>query len=160
MCGVSCGLSDSLVTTLLGNARMSECELIKQVEWELTIPIRHAVLWPHKKPEFCHVKNDPEGWHFACYVDEAITSVASVYRCEGGARLRKFATLPEYQGRGMGSRVLQHILCVVKDKGVTYFYCDARESAIDFYERFGLCTEGERFYKSDVPYFRMSMNNF
>lgn len=39
-----------------------------------------------------------------------------------------------------------------------YFWCDARESACRFYQRFGLQTEGERFYKSDVAYFKMGVN--
>jgi len=39
---------------------------------------------------------------------------------------------------------------------IRYFWCDARESAIGFYRRFGLQADGERFYKSEVPYFKMS----
>ncbi|MDW2035930.1 GNAT family N-acetyltransferase, partial [Vibrio sp. 665] len=38
------------------------------------------------------------------------------------------------------------------------FWCDARESALRIYQKFGLQKEGERFYKSDIPYFKMSLD--
>ncbi len=38
------------------------------------------------------------------------------------------------------------------------FWCDARESALRIYQQFGLQKEGERFYKSDIPYFKMSLD--
>jgi len=51
------------------------------------------------------------------------------------------------------SQVLTQLRC----QSVNYFWCDARESAIGFYRRFGMQAEGERFYKGDIPYFRMGL---
>ena len=131
---------------------------IKEVSWEETIPIRHRVLWPNKPPRFCHIKNDNNGWHFGFYIEQQLISVASVYPSMESAQLRKFATLEEAQGRGVGTALLEHIISTVKEKGVRHFWCDARETAIGFYERFGMHREGERFYKSNIPYFKMSVD--
>lgn len=39
-------------------------------------------------------------------------------------------------------------------------WCDARENAIKFYEKFGmkLGNEGARFFKEDVPYVKLEMD--
>lgn len=106
---------------------------IKKITWQETIPIRHEVLWPNKTPEFCHVEGDELAQHFGLFIDECLVSVASIYLDNGAARLRKFATLNHYQGRGYGTALLQHILEALKADGVRLFWCDARESAIGFY---------------------------
>jgi ribosomal protein S18 acetylase RimI-like enzyme len=75
----------------------------------------------------------------------------------GSARLRKFATLHDYQGKGIGSQVLQRIISDLQAKQVRQLWCDARETAVGLYQRFAMNKCGERFYKGDVPYFRMSV---
>ena len=131
---------------------------ITEISAELTLPIRHQVLWPNESIEFCRVPDDAAGLHYGVYKDDTLVCVASVFITGGQARLRKFATLPAYQGQGIGSAVIEHILADLKNKGVGYFWCDARESAGGFYHRFGMALEGERFYKGEVPYFKMAMH--
>ena len=130
---------------------------IRRIQWQETIALRHAVLWPDRPPEFCHVEGDEGAWHFGAYLPEGLVSVASVYPEGRSARLRKFATATGFQGRGIGTRMLSHILSDLRSKGVSCFWCDARESAIGFYQRFGMKPEGDRFYKGEVPFFKMSV---
>lgn len=128
---------------------------------EDVLPVRHKVLWPHMQIDFCRVDDDDEGQHFGVKMDgNVVVCVASLFTESGGkiVRLRKFATLAEYQGKGIGSLVLQHLVTYSKEKGATLFWFDARESAIQFYGKFGFSVEGERFYKRNVPYFRMSQS--
>ncbi|HIO93005.1 MAG TPA: GNAT family N-acetyltransferase [Leucothrix mucor] len=126
------------------------------IDWGKTIPIRHQVLWPNQAPEFCHVSGDENAIHFGAYIDKQLVCVASVYLQGEYARLRKFATLKSHQKKGIGSNVLTFILKALEERNITYFWCDARESAVDFYQRFGLEVEGSIFYKSDIPYYKMS----
>ena len=129
---------------------------ILPIDWRATIPVRHRVLWPDRDVEFCHVDGDDEALHFGAYIDGKIVCVASVYIDETHARLRKFATIQRYQKHGIGTKMLDFILATLKTMDITYFWCDARKSAMDFYRKFGLKPEGEEFYKSDVPYYKMS----
>lgn len=129
---------------------------IVELDWPETIPVRHAVLWPNEPPSFCHVEGDDEAWHFGALVDGKLVCVASIYTDINSARLRKFATLEEYQGQGIGSGLLQHILSILAPKGISHFWCDARESTVNFYSRFGLQSDADKFYKSGIPYFTMS----
>jgi GNAT superfamily N-acetyltransferase len=130
---------------------------IRVITWEETIPLRQSVLWPNKPQENCHVDGDIDGLHFGAFIEEALVCVASVYLTSNKARLRKFATDTRHQHHGIGSQVLAHIIQSLKSRQVGHLWCDARESAIDFYKRFGMQTSGERFYKVDVPFFKMEV---
>ena len=129
---------------------------INEIHWSKTIPVRHQVLWPNKPKEFCHIDDDELGWHFGAYINSKLISVASLYPIDESVRLRKFATIQGFQGKGIGSSLLNHVLLVAKEKEIIHIWCDARESATHFYSRFGLSIEGEKFYKSGIPYFKMS----
>lgn len=98
---------------------------------------------------------DDNALHIGAFVESQLICVASVFISNRSARLRKFATLPEFQSQGIGGKVISHILQYLLEQSVNEFWCDAREDAVSFYERFGLEIEGERFYKEDVTYFKM-----
>lgn len=129
-----------------------------ELTWQETIPIRHTVLWPTDDPKNCMVDGDDEALHFGILIDAKITCVASIYIGQGSARLRKFATLNEHQGKGLGSFMLNFLLNELKNHKVSYLWLDARESAIDFYKRFDFTVHGERFLKKDIAYFKMHKN--
>lgn len=131
---------------------------IRKVTTAEVLPIRHLVLWPDKSPSFCEVEGDSSAIHYGAFVDGKLVCVASVYINGHEARLRKFATLHEYQGQGIGSKVIEQVVRELKLASATYFWCDARTSALSFYQKFGLCAEGEEFQKSGVSYFKMSVS--
>ena len=79
---------------------------IRRVQWQETIALRHAVLWPNRPPEFCHVEGDEAALHYGAYLHGNLVSVASVYFDGPSARLRKFATAHEFQRRGIGTNML------------------------------------------------------
>jgi ribosomal protein S18 acetylase RimI-like enzyme len=134
---------------------------IRSIQWQQALPIRHQVLWPQKSPEFCKVEGDENGIHYGVYIDDLLVSVASIYIAHSSeikhARLRKFATLTSYQGRGIGTALITFILNHLKQQGVTYFWCDARKTALGFYQRFAMQVQGDQFDKSGVLYFKMQV---
>lgn len=130
---------------------------INEIDAEATLGLRRRVLWPDKSIEFCRVEGDEDATHYGAYLNDSLIGVASVYGASGSARLRKFAVDEEHQGRGVGSAMLIFIIHSMRQSDVSTFWCDARQSATQFYERFGLCVEGDRFYKSGVPYYKMTL---
>jgi len=128
---------------------------IVQLSWQDTIPLRHTVLWPNESLEFCKVEGDEAALHYGIVKDEKLVCVASIYINKDSARLRKFATIHEFQGQGFGSYLLTHIFNNLKKKKVTHFWCDARVESCGFYTKLGMKTKGEQFYKSDLPYIIM-----
>lgn len=130
---------------------------IQTIQWEDALPIRHRVLWPSKPPLFCKVGCDETATHYGAHIDGELVSVASIYIERKTARLRKFATLPHFQNKGIGSQVIAHIMKELKVMGINYFWCDARNSAVGFYQQFGMKTLGGTFNKSGIPYYKMAV---
>lgn len=131
---------------------------IRPINWQQTIPIRHRVLWPNKPKEFCHINGDNAALHYGAFIQGDLVCVASIYIADNKARLRKFATEAAYQSKGIGTAMLRHIIDSLSQTKIEVFWCDARESAMSFYQAFGMVRSSERFYKADVPYFRLSLN--
>lgn len=133
---------------------------IARIRPEQTLPLRQKVLWPSLSQQECVVDGDEQAQHYGLFLNneqgEKLVCVASIYLLEKEARLRKFATLTEHQGQGLGSQMLNHILGNLTQNGFEKFWCDARITAADFYQRFGMQMEGHPFLKRDVIYIRMS----
>jgi predicted GNAT family N-acyltransferase len=130
---------------------------IRRITVAAALPIRHCVLWPNKNMEECRVEDDDSGEHFGVFINETLVCVASIFMTKGIARLRKFATIEEYQNKGIGRFVLKHIMDFVEQQSASVFWCDARENAMSFYEKFGMSAQGERFFKDDIPYQKMAV---
>ena len=129
---------------------------IQPITPEQTYPLRHAVLWPDKPYAFVRVDNDHEGHHYGAFEAGELIAVISlfVYPEEGQrvARFRKFATHPDWQRKGVGSQLMQHILKEARRMGATRLWCDARLDAADFYRRFGMRPISDVFHKGPIPY--------
>jgi len=130
---------------------------IQAITWEDALPIRHNVLWPNKPVLFCKVAGDEVAKHYGVYIDKMLVSVASVYIEGKTARLRKFATLVEFQGKGFGTKLISHIINLLKNIQVARFWCDARKTAIGFYRQFNMVQQGGEFHKSGILYVKMTL---
>jgi predicted GNAT family N-acyltransferase len=136
--------------------KLAELSVVS-VDADQTLPIRHKVLWPDQALDFSKVDGDEEARHFGVALNDELISVASIFfETDDTARLRKFATLPEFQGQGVGSHLLKHILEDLRSSGCSMLWCDGREAAKAFYQRLGFEASGERFFKKDVAYFKMT----
>lgn len=131
--------------------------VIQSIEPADTYSLRHAVLWPDKPLAYVQLPDDAAGQHFGAFVEGALVAVISLFvGPDGVARFRKFATEPAWQGRGLGTALLRHVLAVARAQGARTLWCDARQNTLLFYQRFGLAAEDAVFYKGDIPYLRLS----
>jgi len=130
---------------------------IRTILWQDALPVRHEVLWPNKPISFCKIDGDEVARHYGIYIKEQLVSVASIYIDDKTARLRKFATLAEFQGKGLGTQLINHILSDLKQLNIITFWCDARKTAIGFYQKFNMEQEGGEFNKSEVAYVKMNV---
>lgn len=135
--------------------------IIRSVTPEQTYPLRHTVLWPDKPVDYIKVENDAEGHHYGTFVDDELIAVISLFVGQqendpGSARFRKFAVHPDFQRKGIGTRLMEHIITEARRLGARDLWCDARLESADFYRRFGMETVSEVFYKGSIPYARFS----
>ena len=112
-----------------------------------TYPIRQQVLIPDhdiKKVKFENDDDDDISFHLGAFEDSKLVSVASFFYERNTAfkdqhqyQLRGMATLPEFQGRGLSSELLNMAFPVIKQNFCTLLWCNARVSAVGFYEKVG-----------------------
>lgn len=84
-----------------------------------------------------------------------MVSVISLFGNGRDIRFRKFATLPGFQGKGLGSKLLQHAITYAQAHGYIRMWCDARTEALGFYERFSFKRISEPFFKEQIEYYKI-----
>ncbi|WP_181305489.1 GNAT family N-acetyltransferase [Rufibacter sp. XAAS-G3-1] len=133
---------------------------IKRITAAQTWPVRHQVMWPDQSLEFVQLPDDAVGVHFGTFKDEQLVSVISLFQEDNRVQFRKFATLPSFQGRGLGRKLLKHVFAYARTQNDTTIWCHARTSALGFYLRAGMQVQGETFEKNGVEYVQMEKNLF
>lgn len=127
---------------------------ISTVTLDQVLDIRQAVLWPDQPRDFSRVEGDDTALHLGAHMTdhpENLLCVASLYATATGARLRKFATLPDFQGRGIGSQMLAKLIThAARDHD--RMWMGARLTAVPLYRRFGFGEFGPRFEKGGMAY--------
>ncbi|WP_236013302.1 GNAT family N-acetyltransferase [Paenibacillus glycanilyticus] len=129
--------------------------MIKVIDKELAWQLRHKVMWPNKPFDFIKIEEDDEGTHYGLYEGEELVSVLSLFVQGEQAHFRKFATLTNYQKRGFGSQLLNHVLDEATSTGIKRIYCNARVNKASYYEKFGFSKLGDTFNKSGKDYILM-----
>jgi len=128
---------------------------IKKVSVEDILPIRHKVLWPDKPFEFVKVEGDEEGIHFGLYENSILVTIISLFAEGKSLRFRKFATLTEYQNRGLGKLMILKVIDYAQENNFERLWCDARTDALNFYERVGFKKFSEPFFKENIEYYKI-----
>ena len=146
-------------------------------------PLQHAVLRPGLPPEAAAYAEDdlPDTVHVAAYDDAGeVVGVGTFFpqpypgpfgsgddatgddglptpvEAVEGWRLRGMASDPGRRGAGFGAAVLARGVVEVRARGGRLLWCNARTSAVPFYERHGLRTVGPEFEVPHIgPHFRM-----
>jgi ribosomal protein S18 acetylase RimI-like enzyme len=130
---------------------------IKEIRADQTRPLRQIVLRPNQKAEDLVYPGDDsiDCYHAGVFIDEQLVSIATVYPeakkdepSENAWRLRGMATLPEFQGKGLGQLLLENCMEHIRSKGGKTLWCNARIKALEFYRRLGFRTIGDTF---DIP---------
>lgn len=138
---------------------------VKEISLQETYPIRLTVLRPNKTLADCVFAHDEDRstFHLGVFVEDKLVCTGSFYmqkhpyfKDEDQCQLRGMATLPEYQGKGMGKRLIQKALELLFARNLELFWCNARSTAIGFYQGQGLQTIGNEFEVSGIgPHYVM-----
>lgn len=120
---------------------------IREIEASQTWQIRHEVMWPDQPFEFVQLEEDDSGLHFGVFDQDKLVSIVSCFIADNEMQFRKLATLKEFQGKGIGSALLKHILKVGKKKNLKKVWCNARINKKTFYEKFNMIDTHKTFMK-------------
>src|SRR5689334_12784475 len=128
-------------------------ELVKGV---VTSDLRRAVLRPAWAPGTpMHGDGQPGVLHVAARAQPGSAVIGACVLlpapyplrpdAPGAWQLRGMATAPDWQRRGVGMAVLARALTELEQRGAELVWCQARETALEFYARYGFTAEGDRF---------------
>ncbi|HEY0898470.1 MAG TPA: GNAT family N-acetyltransferase [Sphingobacteriaceae bacterium] len=125
---------------------------IEQIAPYNTWAIRHKVLYPDQPFDLVRLEEDETGMHFGLFDNNKLVTVISTFRKGDEMQFRKFATLPEYQGKGYGTSMMNYIMNFAREEDLSRVWCSARVTAETFYARFGFSRMGEHFSKNGIDY--------
>jgi GNAT superfamily N-acetyltransferase len=104
--------------------------------------------------------HDAETAHFGAFIGEELLSIGSLYlaplnsphaKQQSAAhtwQLRGMATSPQHAGQGLGAAVLQAAISHASTQGGKLLWCNAREGALGFYQKFAFSSISNTF---DLP---------
>ena len=125
---------------------------IRRIELSQTLSIRRRVLWPDRSPSDILYPEDSEAdtFHLGAFDDSGeLLGIATLYHdVESTWRLRGMGVLPDNQGGGIGTRLVDASIDELRALGATQVWCNARLAVTGFYERMGWKIEGAEF---EVP---------
>ena len=128
---------------------------IKEIQPSETLDLRHRILLPNKSVDSIILTEDDAGQHFGLFQSEKIVSVISLFVENDNAQFRKFATETIEQHKGSGSILLNYIIEESVKNNVKNLWCNARLTALGFYEKFGFEVVSEKWIKNDIEYVKM-----
>lgn len=138
--------------------------MVRIADLEEILPLRSLVLRENKGVEFAGFLEDSmKGvFHIGYFVDQLVTCIASFMPVQdkeigqGGWQLRGMATHPDFKGMGLGTEVLAYANTLLLEKGVSYIWCNARASAVPFYEKNMYKVISKEFIIENIgPHFKM-----
>ncbi len=122
---------------------------IRRIELSQTLSIRRRVLWPDRSPSDILYPEDLEAdtFHLGAFDDSGeLLGIATLYHdVESTWRLRGMGVLPDNQGGGIGTRLVDASIDELRALGATQVWCNARLAVTGFYQRMGWKIEGEEF---------------
>jgi predicted GNAT family N-acyltransferase len=140
---------------------------IRQISAAQTLPLRLDILRPGRPVESAHFPGDeaPETRHFGAFVNGDLQGIASIFRAKMPERsdlpafqLRGMATAQQSRGAGLGRALLQACIAYAQEKHAELLWCNARKTAVGFYQGLEFGIVGDEFEIQDVgPHFRMCL---
>src|SRR5688500_7022036 len=129
--------------------------LIREAPIEDVCHMRQKAMYPHEAIDFVKLENDDKGLHLGLYVADALVSVISVFEEENEVQFRKFATETAMQGKGYGTNLLQYVMDWAANTGKKSIWCNARITATEIYQKFGMQPVGEGWKKYGFEFIKM-----
>lgn len=127
---------------------------VRIIEKEDVLSIRSIVLRNGIPPAECIFPRDelPSTFHLGGYLTGKLICIGSFYEEANDTftapiqyHLRGMATLPEFRGQQAGTLLIKEAERIMAQRGANFWWCNARVSAVNYYEKLGLKAVGEPF---------------
>jgi predicted GNAT family N-acyltransferase len=124
----------------------SESAVLYAIRDEVFVSEQHVPI------ELEHDEDDLTCTHVLAYVRGI---PAGTGRLLDDGRIGRMAVLAKYRGSGVGRAVLDALLRIAAERGLTETYCSAQYTALGFYERAGFKAEGPLYEEAGITHQKM-----
>ncbi len=138
--------------------------MVRRADLTEIFQLRLDVLRPGRPIEAAQFPGDlaPETIHVGAFDGDrnigCATGSRTVWQDRPAWQLRGMGVAADWQKKGVGQRILNELESLVRQvSDIRQLWCNAREEAVQFYERQGWQVASERFHIEDVgPHFKMT----
>jgi GNAT superfamily N-acetyltransferase len=132
---------------------------VLEVEAARTHDLRRRMLLGPSRPAVLAGDELSGTFHLGVEDGEDLVGVATFVPGDAGVQLRGMAVDPAVQGLGVGRLLLDAALERLRAAGVGRVWCNARDTAVPFYERLGWRVTGPGFVhaESGLPHHPMEL---
>ncbi len=102
---------------------------------------------------------EDSSYHLMALEDKRVIGVARLqfFDDENSAQLRYMAVDTDFQGRGVGRKIVEHMEDYAKQQSATQLFLHARENAVGFYLNMGYAIEESSYLLfGSIQHFKMS----
>ena len=128
---------------------------VREIRPEETYPVRHEILRPGRPMKEVQFEGDfePATFHLGAFWEDKLVGIATFVKnphkdfdLQEQYQLRGMAVLPEVQKMHLGQRILHTGELLLKEqKNTSFLWCNARETAVEFYSKNNYRTHGDYF---------------
>lgn len=127
-------------------------------EYDESVALRHEVLRAPLGLEYTaeQLALEYSDIHIGLWDDAGLQATLILTPLGGDEiKMRQVAVRPQFQGRGLGSRLVDFSESWAKSKGYEKMVLHARLNAVPFYEKLAYDTIGGEFTEVGIPHYRM-----
>jgi phosphoribosylformimino-5-aminoimidazole carboxamide ribotide isomerase len=128
---------------------------IREVAIAVVWHMRQKIMYPDETIDFVKLENDDKGIHLGLYLANTLIAVISVFEEGDEVQFRKFATEMAMQGKGYGTKLLQHVMNWAISNDKKSIWCNARIAATELYRKFGMQPVGASWMKYGIEFIKM-----
>ncbi len=119
---------------------------------------RKVFIEEQQVPVELEVENEAQAAYYLLRLDGKAIGTARWRETDKGIKLERFAVLPEFRNRNLGTAMLEKVLSdleAVKQK----IYLHAQEKAVSYYQRQGFTIRGDKFVEAGIVHYEMKPGN-
>ena len=133
--------------------------VIRKTDAENLLPVRSIILRKNADFDLCRYKgdNNKDSIHLACFLNNKIIGAVSLIKnipthknLKNCVQVRGMCVLKEYQGMGVGKKLIEYAEKKCKEVGFDFVWMNARIIALDFYLKLNYFDSGIKYEISNI----------
>ena len=130
-------------------------------QYKLALQLRDRVLRQPLGLKFTpeELKKDEEDSHFGLFDGDVVLACLTLTKSENGRmKMRQVAVDDSFQGKGLGRELSAAAEAYAIKQGFKTMFCNARKTAVPFYQKLGYKIVGDEFVEVNIPHYLMEKN--